>query len=118
MKYFRLKIITESLSSKNKAIKLAEKIKEILKLKIDFKIEIYHKFEDSYEIEFYDELYNTDIFIAKSIKMTAKICSPWSTTYHDNSGEIELIFNKETSSLFQNPNFNTIKWAIFTVETV
>ncbi len=116
MKYFRLRIITETLETRNKAVELAEIIQKALRLKTKFKIDKYHKFKNSYEIEFYDELFNNVHFIAKSVRMTDKICSPWLTTYHHDSKEIELIFNKTESSFYQNKSFEIIKWAIFTVE--
>lgn len=116
MTKFRLTLITENQKSLDKGRKLAELICQTLKIKNEFEISKYEKFENSYRIEINAQLEKENISIEKSIELTDRICSPWIVTYDRTENNVELIFNKSDFSNFRKNEFNMLNWANFRIE--
>ena len=115
MKLYCLTIITQNQKSKEKALKIGNHLSAILASNYDIILEKYPKFTDSYKIEIKGDI-NSSKSIEESIKLTNQICSPWLVSYDELNNEIELIFNKDNSSIYSDNKLNVIKWANFRVE--
>ena len=112
------KVITQNQKTQDKANTLANKISSELKIKTLPSITAYDNFENSYKIEFVFPFEQPENSIVESIEKTDLICSPWTVTFIRMENEIELIFNKTDNSRYRKQYFNTILWAMWTVEQV
>lgn len=116
MKRFRLRIITENQNNKEKAQKTADLISEIIKEIESVHIQKYYKFENSFELEFLGKINEKGNSVFHSIELTSRLCSPWIVSLSKENNEVELIFNKEKTSMFSNVRLNIIEWAHFEIE--
>ncbi len=116
MKKYRLTIITRNQNTKEKADKVAKKIQEVLNSNSEFTVSEYYKDENSYKIEFTENINDLKNSIRESIDLTDLICSPWEITFNRAEKEVELVFNKNSNSKFRNEEFNVISWANFQIE--
>ena len=115
-KNIRFELITQNQNTKEKAKKFAEKISNELKIETLPIIQQYHKFENSYRIEFVFPFDKPENSIVESLEKTDLICSPWIVKFDSFEKEIELIFNKTESSQYKKQYLNVILWAIWTTE--
>lgn len=108
-----LTIVTENQTQKIKAEKLSELLQS--ELGTDWEIltiEKYHKFDNSYKIEFKKTLIenNTDKINHLAINLTDKLLSPWLLYYDKDESYIELIYNKDENARIRKSDFDVIKW--------
>lgn len=73
-------------------------------------VEIYHKFDNSYKLE-YDIIADGVDYLRFAIETAFDIVSPWLIYYHDDDLETELIFNRDDYSKAKNDLFGAIRWA-------
>ena len=110
-KYARFVVVTQDQNSKEKAKKLAERIKRELNITAQPDIQQYDKFEKSYRIEFTFPFNHPEKSIEESIRKTRLICSPWIVEFNNFTEEIELMFNRTEGSEYGKPDMNVIVWA-------
>lgn len=108
-----LTIVTENQTKKIKAEKLSELLQS--ELGNDWEIltiEKYHKFDNSYKLEFKKTLIEnrTDKINHLAISLTDKLLSPWLLYYDKDESIIELIYNKNENARIRKIEFNVIKW--------
>ncbi len=111
MEYVRFSVVTQPLSRKEKAIKLAALIVEVLDVACVPEVCEYHKFENAYRITLQFPLCDAEDFIAESIKKTNRLFAPWLVSYDERQKTVKLIFNRTEHSRFGNIAFNTVDWA-------
>lgn len=116
MKKYRLTIITQNQKSKEKALRVANGIQEVLKSNSKFTISEYHKDENSYKIELIEDIKDIENSTHESIDITDRICSPLTITLDRLENEVAMVFNKNHNSKFRNEEFNVISWANFQIE--
>jgi hypothetical protein len=117
MKIARLSIVTENQNSFEKADRLATLISNTLTSEANFKIERYEKFDNSYKIDFIVSFENPSNSIIETIKLTHRICSPWTVRLNESEDEIELTFNKSLDTTYTSNAFNVIIWAHWQVDS-
>ncbi|MCF4100052.1 hypothetical protein L1I30_00090 [Gillisia sp. M10.2A] len=116
MKKCYLTIIYQTKSEQNLLI-FIEEIKSITQFK-NHEVENYNKINNSYKINFSDEIDLITDSISYSVLITNKICDPWLIFLRNDEQEIELIFNKEDISTYRKNSFNPIIWSNFLIESL
>jgi len=113
LKNILLTLITENQTQMRKAELFAELIQSELGEDWEIKnIDKYHKFGNSYKIEFKyvfngkqrNEINNL------AISLTDKLVSPWLVYFDKDENSIELIYNKDENTRKGKEEFNVIKW--------
>jgi hypothetical protein len=96
---------------------MATQLAETIRIELDSgweieNVSLYTKFEDSYKIElkgiyrgFEQGELNT-----LAIRLTDKMVSPWVVYYDEDTGSLELIYNKDPHSRDRRQTFKVIKW--------
>ena len=103
-------IVTENQNSIEQAELLALTLAADLGIKEKARFERYLKFPDSYKISLAKDV-NPELDInIQCLQFATQIAQPWITNFYHSNQEIDLIFNKNASSRFSNPEYKVIKW--------
>jgi hypothetical protein len=75
-------------------------------------IEKYHKYDNSYKIEFKKTFIENhpDKINHLAISLTDKLLSPWLLYYDKDERYIELVYNKYENARIRKIDFDVIKW--------
>lgn len=109
MRTLHLSLITSNQKSKEKAFGVSKAVCELLPNVSDNSISKYVKFENSYKLTFDFQLEEVNL-TEEMIKLSDKICSPWTVYYDRSEKEVELLFNQSKNTTFRKVEFNTIRW--------
>ncbi len=115
MKCFRIELVTEHQNKPEKAQKLGKILAKNLNLEF-ISAKRYSKFDSSYRISLKGVFPEDENPFHHSLKIVSNIVSDWTTHYHPDNEKLELIFNKNEHSRFQEQPYNVIIWGQFVME--